>query len=216
MKKRFLAIILLLLSVIFLSACQKPGPATSLDGFFEKYRAMDFEGMEAYTTEGFGGAEDLSELVDLEEDDYSLEDFESLENYNDLMGRLKELAQEMNYEITEEVIKNEEAEIKLEITYLDAGQSFIQSFFEFFGEILGMAFTMEDELDELEVMDILLGSFAKNLEDEEFDRKEASGSIYLVEEDGKWLIDDIDEDLLSAIFFGILDIGDDFLDNFSF
>ena len=69
---------------------------------------------------------------------------------------------------------------------------------------------MTEEEMKLKAMGIMVEVFVDNLDGYEATTKEVQGKIELVEKEGEWVITDIDEEIMNALTFGLIEVLDDF------
>jgi len=215
MKKKLLLPVLVILSVLMLVACQgQSGPEQTIDNFMKAYKDLKLQELDKYVDEGV--AEDLDATIDVEE--LSEADFSEIEKFDDLKANFKKLTKKVKYDVTNVDVDEDEATATADIkfTYADASEPLVNSFGEFVGNIFGLAFSgqdMTEEEMELKTMEIMVEVFSDNLDGYETTTKEVQGEIELVEKEGEWIITDIDDEIMNALTFGLIE-GLDNLDPF--
>ena len=210
MKKKLLLPVLAILSVLMLVACGgKSGPEQTIDNFMTDYKALKLQELEQYVDEGVSG--DLDETVDLEE--FSEVDFSKVEKFDDLKANFKKLTKKVKYDVTNVEEDGTTATADIKFTYADAGEPLASSFGEYIGQMFGLAFSgqeMTEEEQELKAMEVIVDIVSDNLDGYEVTTKEVQGKIELAEKEGEWVITDIDEEIMNALTFGLIEVLDDF------
>ena len=210
MKKKLLLPVLAILSVLMLVACGgKSGPEQTIDNFMTDYKALKLQELEQYVDEGVSG--DLDETVDLEE--FSEVDFSKVEKFDDLKANFKKLTKKVKYDVTNVEEDGTTATADIKFTYADAGEPLASSFGDYIGRMFGLAFSgqeMTEEELELKAAEIMVDIVSDNLDGYEVTTKEVQGKIELAEKEGEWVITDIDEEIMNALTFGLIEGLDDF------
>ena len=215
MKKKLLLSVLAILSALMLVACGgKSGPEQTIDDFMKDYKGLKLQELEKYVDEDEDITEDLNEAVDVEE--LSEVDFSKFEKFDDLKANFKKLTKEVKYDVTNVEEDGTTAIADVKFTYADAGEPLASSFGEYIGQMFSLAFScqeMTEEEMELKEMEVLVDIVSDNLDEYEVTTKDAQGKIELVEKEGEWIITDIDEEIMNALTFGLIE-GFDNLDPF--
>lgn len=215
MKKKLLLPVLAILSVLMLVACGgQSGPEQTIDNFMKDYTDLKLQELEQYVDEGVSG--DLDETIDLEE--LSEPDFSKVEKFEDLKANFKKLTKEVKYDVTNVEEDGTTATADITFTYADASEPLVSSFGEYIGQMFGLAFSgqeMTEEEQELKAMEVIIDIVSDNLDGYEATTKEAQGKIELVEKEGEWVITDVDEEIMNALTFGLIEVLDD-LDPFGY
>ena len=210
MKKKLLLPVLAILSVLMLVACGgKSGPEQTIDNFMTDYKALKLQELEQYVDEGVSG--DLDETIDLEE--FSEPDFSKVEKFDDLKANFKKLTKKIKYDVTNVEEDGTTAVADIKFTYADAGEPLASSFGDYIGRMFGLVFSgqeMTEEELELKAAEIMVDIVSDNLDGYEVTTKEVQGKIELAEKDGEWVITDIDEEIMNALTFGLIEVLDDF------
>ena len=210
MKKKLLLPVLAILSVLMLVACGgKSGPEQTIDNFMTDYKALKLQELEQYVDEGVSG--DLDETVDLEE--FSEVDFSKVEKFDDLKANFKKLTKKVKYDVTNVEEDGTTATADIKFTYADAGEPLASSFGDYIGRMFGLAFSgqeMTEEEMELKAAEIMVDIVSDNLDGYEVTTKEVQGKIELAEKEGEWVITDIDDEIMNALTFGLIEGLDDF------
>ena len=210
MKKKLLLPVLAILSVLMLVACGgKSGPEQTIDNFMTDYKALKLQELEQYVDEGVSG--DLDETIDLEE--FSEVDFSKVEKFDDLKANFKKLTKKVKYDVTNVEEDGTTAVADIKFTYADAGEPLASSFGDYIGRMFGLVFSgqeMTEEELELKAAEIMVDIVSDNLDGYEVTTKEVQGKIELAEKDGEWVITDIDEEIMNALTFGLIEVLDDF------
>lgn len=210
MKKKLLLPVLAILSVLMLVACGgKSGPEQTIDNFMTDYKDLKLQELEKYVDEGVSG--DLDETVDLEE--FSEVDFSKVEKFDDFKANFKKLTKEVKYDVTNVEEDGTTATADIKFTYADAGEPLASSFGDYIGRMFGLAFSgqeMTEEEMELKAAEIMVDIVSDNLDGYEVTTKEVQGKIELAEKEGEWVITDIDEEIMNALTFGLIEVLDDF------
>ena len=210
MKKKLLLPVLAILSVLMLVACGgKSGPEQTIDNFMTDYKDLKIQELEKYVDEGVSG--DLDETIEVEE--LSEADFSEVERFDDLKANFKKLTKEVKYDVTNVEEDGATATADIKFTYADAGEPLASSFGEYIGQMFGLAFSgqeMTDEELELKAIELMVGIVSDNLDEYEVTTKDVQGKIELAEKEGEWIITDIDEEIMNALSFGLIEGLDDF------
>lgn len=210
MKKKLLLPVLAILSVLMLVACGgQSGPEQTIDNFMKDYKDLKLQELEKYVDEGVSG--DLDETIDIEE--LSEPDFSKVEKFDDLKANFKKLTKEVKYDVTNVEEDGTTAVADVKFTYADASEPLASSFGEFIGQMFGLAFSgqeMTEEELELKTMEVIIDIVSDNLDGYEVTTKEVQGKIELAEKEGEWIITDIDEEIMNALTFGLIEVLDDF------
>lgn len=210
MKKKLLLPVLAILSVLMLVACGgKSGPEQTIDNFMADYKALKLQDLEQYVDEGVSG--DLDETIDLEE--FSEVDFSKVEKFDDLKANFKKLTKKVKYDVTNVEEDGTTATADIKLTYADASEPLVSSFGEYIGQMFGLAFSgqeMTEEEQELKAMEVIVDIVSDNLDGYKATTKEAQGKIELAEKEGEWVITDIDDEIMNALTFGLIEGLDDF------
>ncbi len=210
MKKKLLLSVLAILSILTLVACGgQGGPEQTIDNFMKDYKDLKLQELEKYVDEGVTG--EIDGTVDLEE--LSEADFSKVEKFDDLKANFKKLTKDVKYDVTNIEEDGATAVADITFTYADASEPLASSFGELIGQMFGLAFSgqeMTDEEMELKTMEIMVDVFSDSLDGYEATTKEVQGKIELVEKEGKWIIADIDDEIMNALTFGLIEGLDDF------
>lgn len=201
MKKEVLLPVLAILSILMLAACGGNGPEKTVDNFMKSYKDLKLEEASKHVSTELEG--EYKETLEEESDGVALEDIKAV----------KGLTKELKYEITEENVDGNTAEVKIELTYADASEPLATSIGEIFGQLFGLAFTAEemteDEANEM-LMEMLLTTVTKNLENYEIKTENTNGVIKLAKENDEWVITELDENATNALVFGLVTGLEDF------
>lgn len=213
MKKKLLLPVLAILSVLMLVACGgQSGPEQTIDNFMTDYKDLKLQELEKYVDEGVSGeVDDTVDTVDLEE--FSEVDFSKVEKFDDFKANFKKLTKEVKYDVTNVEEDGTTAVADIKLTYADASEPLVSSFGEYIGRIFGLAFSgqeMTEEEQELKAMEVMVDIVSDNLDGYKATIKDAQGKIELAEKEGEWIITDIDEEIMNALTFGLIEGLDDF------
>lgn len=193
MKTRRSLIVLLLISIITLTACsnQEDLVRERLTGFLEDMKKFDLEAMSEYILESDG--------------DFSMENLEKDDFTSAFMDYFKENSKKISYEIKSISIDKDKAEAELEIKYIDGENLFKYSLADLIEESFGMSL-VDGGLDESE-MDKL---GAKILEDNKNKIGEEYTSlttrVELSKVEGEWYLDSLDDKLLGVLTSNYINI----------
>ena len=209
MKKKLLLPVLAILSVLMLVACGgQSGPEQTIDNFMADYKDLKLQELEKYVDESVSGEVDeaVDETVDLEE--LSEVDFSKVEKFDDFKANFKKLTKEVKYDVTNVEEDGTTAVADIKLAYADASEPLASSFGEYIGQMFGLAFSgqeMTEEEQELKAMEVIVDIVSDNLDGYKATTKEAQGKIELAEKDGEWVITDIDEEIVNALTFGLIE-----------
>ena len=210
MKKKLLLPVLAILSVLMLVACGgKSGPEQTIDSLMTDYKDLKFQELEKYVDKGVSG--EVDEIIDFEE--FSGIDFSKVEKFDDLKANFKKLTKKVKYDVTNVEEDGTTATADIKFTYADAGEPLARSFGDYIGRMFGLAFSgqeMTEEELELKAAEIMVDIVSDNLDGYEVTTKEVQGKIELAEKEGEWVITDIDEEIMNALTFGLIEVLDDF------
>jgi len=215
MRKRLLLSMLAILSVLMLVACGGSGPEQTIDDFMKDYKDLKLQDLEKYVDKDV--SEDLDEVIDFEElSDLSEADLSKVEKFDDLKANFKKLTKEVKYDVTNVEENGATVTADITFTYADASKPLARSFSELLGQTIDLAFTSqeltEEEL-ELKMAEITVDVLSDTLDGYETTTKEVQGKIEIVEKEGEWIITDIDDEIMNALTFGLIE-GIDNLDPF--
>ena len=212
MMKKLLLSVLAILSVLMLVACGgKSGPEQTIDSFMKDYKDLKLQDLEKYVDKDEDITGDLDETIDF--DELSEADFSNVEKFDDLKANFKKLTKEVKYDVTNIEEDGATATADIKFTYADASEPIANSFGELIGQLFGLAFTgqeLTEEEMELKTVEIMVDVLSDNLDGYVATTKEVQGKIELVEKEDEWIITDIDEEIMNALTFGLIEGLDDF------
>lgn len=210
MKKKLLLPMLAMMTLV-LAACGSSGPEKTVDEFFGSVKKLELENIDKHLSKDLTKEyeESLSEQDMLNEEEFTFDDMQKLDEYKDFEGELKKLTSKLDYKISDTKTDGDKSTVSLELTYADASEPLVSSVQTIFGQLMGMAFSGQEPEDE-ELIAVVLDSITDSLDGAEITTDKSKGEIELIEEDGKWVISKVDDEVANALLFGVIKGMDDF------
>lgn len=194
MLKKLSTLLLIIALVLSLTACGKPTPTEVTTSFLDAVKAQDSKTIASVYAEDTWSLFEVSSA----KADFS-EDHDELDQYftNDIFPKLLEF----DYEIIEERVEEETAEVDVKITTYDMGTAFTNFITEYLTQGISLAFSGAD---------VDYDALANKLFKEEFGKMEKSFTktvtVSLSKVDGAWIIDKLGDDapLTDALLGGLI------------
>lgn len=217
MKKLIIGVMALMLILTGCSSNAKP--EDTVDTFFTAVKGFDLEkAAKTLSPEAIDEleeklnevSEDLIEDEDEDGEDVEDIDYTSLEGFTEAKAVVQGYLGKLEYKVGEATIAGDNKELAtvvVNVSYVDAGEVFTNTFREMFGRTLGMAFTGE-ELSETEISEIALKVFNEQAEAYEAAKVSKDITLNLTKIEDKWFIDELDEEAINVLLFGIQDAFD--------
>lgn len=185
--RKFIGIAIILTLLLTVVGCgSSESPEEAVKKGFKAIVELDQEKMQKY----FG--EDVIDGMLLDDEDFVTEDEENI----------KLFVKNLEYKVLETKVDGDNAVVKAKITNIDMKEVIG----EYFIKAMGVAFSGKDEdAMEKEMEEILI----ELLQDEDINLTTSEVNINLHKGEDNWIID-LDEDVINAIFGGLLSIADDF------
>lgn len=216
MKKLIIGVMALMLILTGCSSNAKP--EDTVDTFFTAVKGFDLE--KAAKTLSPEAIDELKEKFN-EVSEYLIEngdgedveaiDYTSLEGFTESPAVIQGyLLGKLEYKVGEATITGDNKELAtvvVNVSYIDAGEVFTNTFGEMFGRIIGMAFTGE-EPSKTEILEIALKVFNEQAEAYEAAKVSKDITLNLTKIEDKWFIDELDEETINVLLFGIQDAFD--------
>lgn len=197
MKKRKVLLILLLVLIFTLVGCGER-PEAVIDNFMKEVKAFNLEGLGEFVLVSEDEEGEVEEEID--------EDIpETFLNY------MKDKAGKIEYEIQDTKVEGDKAVSKVKFKYIDGTELLGNTILQFMGESFGLILADVDISDE-KTDEMLETIFAQNVDKVEDRFTERTLDIKLIKEDGKWYLEEIEDELLDVMlanFISVLDSVDD-------
>jgi|GEM_PF-973394 len=190
MKRRISLISMILVVFMFLSGCgQAASPDTVVEELIGSMQKFDFNGVVKAVDPAKGLAEEeINAMVFSDEE--VLE--ESFFNY------LKDNAANITYEIKETKVDGDHATSTVNFTYTDSGELLTATLAEFIDQMFTLAFSGEEVTDE-KSNELLLSILEEQIETVKTASIEETITIPLVQIDGKWYVEELNENLINVM-----------------
>lgn len=215
MKKLIIGVMALMLILTGCSSNAKPEDI--VDTFFTAVKGFDLEkAAKTLSPEAIDELEEKFNEVskDLVEDEDGEDvediDYTSLEGFTEAKAVIQGYLGKLEYKVGEATITGDNKELAtvvVNVSYVDAGEVFTNTFGEMFGRIIGMAFTGQ-EPSETEISEIALEIFNEQAEEYKEARASKDITLNLTKIEDKWFIDELDEETVNVLLFGIQDAFD--------
>lgn len=166
-----------------LAACESsPGPSETTDAFLQAMKEKDTETIKTVYTG------DMPTFLDSDEIN-ALDDFT-----REMVEALLPKALDFDYEIQEETINDDKAEVKVKLSTYELGDAFLEVYEKFF--LTAYAAYGDDalEMDDAEMEAGLSELFNEALDKLKHKDYEQTVTLFLTEKDGKWKVDEIDSE----------------------
>lgn len=218
MKKGIKVLLVGMALMLVLTGCtKKDTPENTVDSFFSAIKKLDSETAKKYVSA------DAKETIESEVDGYIEAeedeeiDFSKVEGIDVTKANLKELFSELDYKITNTVITDDTAVVTIDANYADASKLIVATVSGVFGTLMGDAFSGKEEPTAIDSLNLINRMFNSNYNDYEKVTTSKTVDINLVKEDDKWVIAEIEEDLVNVLLFNIVEgINDIFSGSFGF
>lgn len=181
MKKKLLCVITIAMMMLALVGCGKK-PETTIDAFCKALKASDDATMNSL-------------MVD------AAETTEEEEEMNEFVDYIKELNQNIQYEIVESVIADDKtnANVTVKFTYSDAKQVMGEVFKEYFSKVLEIAFSSDaEEFTDEKAEEMLQEILADKKATVEVGTAEATVVIPCVKVEKEWKIGTLPDEMLDV------------------
>ena len=180
-------ILLACLLLVFMAGCAKESsPADTVTQFSDAIKAFDLQKMNDYIE----GEEAVASL-----------DLENNETIGGLMDQFKIWAKDLQYKIVSTEEKGDTATVTVEYTHTDASAVTEDAMTDYFTQALAMAFSGASDEDMTELLAKLL---MEKVETSEIGTKQTTVVYPLKKINGKWLIEEIPDDVLHVITSDLL------------
>ena len=201
MKKIISIIIIICLSISFVGCSSQNNPEDTVENFFNYAKSFNLDSISNVFKDLDNDTEEMFEEIS---------EGEELPDY--LSGYLEDNAKKIDYKIIDSEIEKNEAEVRVDVKYTDAGKIIRETFGELFRTLLSEA-SDEEELTDEEIDKLFMEIMQEkiNLKEEKITEKRIK--INLVESRGKWYIEEMNDELADIIMSGFIKAMEDFDSN---
>lgn len=206
-KKSLLIVGLLTLTFILTACSNQKTPEDTVEKMFDSAKSLNMVGFNETITDGVEDRMDgfSEELVSLDDsDEVNLSDVEDLE---EAKKNLEQIMSELDVDITDVTISDDEttAVVNAEVEFVDGSELISKVISSIFSEaLLGGVSEDSGELDDTEALNILVEKFNSAYDDFEITKTSSTVKIPLIKnEDGKWLVSEMSDELLNALGFNM-------------
>lgn len=181
MKKKLLILSAVMVMMLGLVGCGKK-PETTVDAFCKALKASDETTMNSLLVDGSETTEEDEEM-------------------NEFVDYIKELNQNISYEIVETVVADdkENANVTVKFTYSDAKQVIGETFTEYFAKVIEIAFSSEaEDFTDEKADEMLKEILADKKANVELGTAEATIVIPCVKVEKEWKIGTLPDEMLDV------------------
>lgn len=199
-KKRNLKLLVpLVIIAILLVGCggSKPKPEDTVTIFMDSLKKVDWQSMSSCMKDSDWEGEN-EELIDEE----SMQEF-----FTNTLAKL-------SYTIGESKVEGDNATVPVDIKYYDGTDLITEIMGEYFTKAMGMALSGQDMSDD-DATKMLGEMFSEKTQDLGDTYDEISVTFECVKEDEKWVISDLDDNMLNVITSNFNKVSEDLNDSFS-
>lgn len=195
--------------ILLLSGCGKQSsPEKTVDTLFESVKDLDVETLSTLVVDSAKDdlEEDVGELASewTDLDDTKEIDYDAVKGLDDAKKNLQDILSDLSYSVVETNKDKDSATVTVKAEFVDGEELVSNVISDLFGEILGQAFSGE-ELSEEESISQMATLFNKNYAVFEKTLMTDTVDIHLVKEEGKWLLSEMDSDLMNVLAFNLFD-----------
>ena len=201
MKKIISIIIIICLSISFVGCSSQNNPEDTVENFFNYAKSFNLDSISNVFKDLDNDTEEMFEEIS---------EGEELPDY--LSGYLEDNAKKIDYKIIDSEIEKNEAEVRVDVKYTDAGKIIKESFGEVFRTLLTESSDGEELTDE-EIDKLFMEIMQEKINLKEEKIKEKRIKINLVESRGKWYIEEMNDELADIIMSGFIKAMEDFDSN---
>ena len=181
------ALVLAAALVLALAGCgAQPKAEDTVRQFCDAMKTLDLETMQSSVSSRGEDQTDLEELLTGEDS----------EEYAFLLDYVKELAGQIDYEITAASQDGDKGTVTVHFKHIDASDVVKRAFQDYLMKGIGMAFSGAGEE---EMAQLLKDCFAEAIRTTKTGEAEATIEFKCTKKDGKWLIDEVPDELASVI-----------------
>jgi len=201
MKKIISIIIIICLSISFVGCSSQNNPEDTVENFFNYAKSFNLDSISNVFKDLDNDTEEMFEEIS---------EGEELPDY--LSGYLEDNAKKIDYKIIDSEIEKNEAEVRVDVKYTDAGKIIRETFGELFRTLLTESSDGEEITDE-EIDKLFMEIMQKKINSGEEKIIEKRIKINLVESRGKWYIEEMNDELADIIMSGFIKAMEDFDSN---
>ena len=185
--KKVLAVVLALALELSMCACGKTNsPEGTVSAFCDAMKSFDFNKLKDYTKGGIANTElDTSDVPE------------------GLMTILKTWAKDLKYKVGKAEINGNDATVKVDFTYTDAGPILKAALADYLTKAISMALT--GDTSEEAMVKLLVECIESAQKNTKADSKQVTIPFYLEQVDGKWLVKDTASDLANVLFSNFME-----------